>query len=242
MSNRLTVTSTKKAQSDIVKRQLLLSMHEQQSIVMKSLSDFYKGDIHDRSDYIALAKSVVAAVDEILKSQDYEESLFLRNTVKPLKAIREQAFSLLKQIDEQETSSRTIPTLEADMEPVYVLLFQSDGQNMQKWEQLLRGLSRYALGRPVYQAEADARKVIRTKMTDGQEAYVKVAVPKSLLEASERLSPRQDRFGNVLVTLPVGAIKSDTILEFVHGKKRYHFDKGELIDVSTTAESDRSNL
>lgn len=242
MSNKFTVTSTKKTQNDEIKRQLLASMQEQHKATMQILSDFYKTDIHDRTDYIGLAKSMINAVDEVLKNDDYEDSLFLRNTVKPLKEIRQRAIDLLKQINQQEVESYTKPKLEADMEPVFVLLFQSEGQNVQKWEQLLRGLSRYALGRPVYQSEADVQKVIRSKMTNGQEAYAKVAVPKSLLEASSRLSARQDRFGNTLITLPVGAIKSDAILEFVHGKQHYHFDKGELIDVSAATDADGSNL
>ncbi len=242
MSNKFTVTSTKKTQSDEVKRQLLESMQEQHQATLQILSDFYKSDIHNRSDYIGLAKSIVNAVDEVLKNDDYEDSLFLRNTVKPLKEIRVQAIDLLKQINQQESESYIKPKLEADMEPVFVLLFQSEGQNVQKWEQLLRGLSRYALGRPVYRNEVDVQKVIRAKMTNGLEAYAKVAVSKSLLEASSRLSPRQDRLGNTLITLPVGAIKSDAVLEFVHGKQHYHFDKGELINVSTAPDADRSNL
>lgn len=234
MKDAITISSAEKAKAVAVRRQLLDDIEKENALFVQKLNEFSKGNGRAKEDYINLARSVIVAVDNILGRADYEESLFLRNAIRPIKRIREQALDLLAQCETQQKSEGyTIPVLEKDMMPVYIHLFQSQGHDLDSWAQLLRSLGRYVLGRPVYKQEEDVKSVIRAKMSNEQEGYVKVAVPVSLLEASDNASPRSDRFGNILVTLPAGIIDTQHILEFVHGKKRYHFVKGGLIDVSS---------
>jgi len=127
-----------------------------------------------------------------------------------------------------------VPTLQNNMVPVYVLLFQQQGHDLKKWAQLLGNIERYILGRPIYEHEDDAQKVIRIKMSEEQEGYIKLAVAQSAWEKALNMPERMDRYGNRLVSLAAGTAKSEHILEFVHGKKRYHFIEGELVNVSST--------
>ena len=235
MKDAITISSAEKAKAVAIRRQLLVDIEQENAAFVQKLEEFSKDNTKAREDYINLAKSVVTSVDNILGRADYEESLFLRNAIRPLKRIREQAADLLEQCDkQQESEGHKTPILEKDMAPVYIHLFQSQGHDLESWAQLLRSLGRYVLGRPVYKQEDDVKSVIRAKMSSEQEGYVKVAVPASLLEISDKASPRSDRFGNALVTLPAGIIDTQHILEFVHGNKRYHFVKGGLIDVSSS--------
>jgi intracellular multiplication protein IcmQ len=234
MKDAITISSAEKAKAIAVRRQLLADIEKENAFFVQKLHEFSKDNKKAKEDYINLAQSVIAAIDNILGRADYEESLFLRNAIRPLKRIREQASDLLVQCDNQQKSKGYLaPILQKDMLPVYIHLFQSQGHDLESWAQLLRSLGRYVLGRPVYKQEEDVKSVIRAKMSNEQEGYVKVAVPAALLEVSNNASPRSDRFGNALVTLPAGIIDTQHILEFVHGKKRYHFVKGGLIDVSS---------
>lgn len=235
MTEQVTMVASAKHKNDQVKRQLLVAMTKKRQDLMQKFAAFMKNDLHEKQDYVMLAKGIVADVDSVLNENDYESSLFLRNTVKPLKQMREEALSVLALLDEQdEIEKHFTPVLKEDMVPVYVLVFQQQGHNLAKWAQLLRGLSQYVLGRPIYATEADVRKVIRTKMTEDQEGYVKVAIDKAILEKCALMAPRKDRYGNTLLSLPAGTVSSHNILEFVQGKKCYHFNEGELIDVSST--------
>ncbi|PHQ78227.1 MAG: Dot/Icm secretion system protein IcmQ [Coxiella sp. (in: Bacteria)] len=238
MTGSITMTASKKTQSDEIKRQLLVDMQEEQSTYMQKLTEFYKTEDHSKADYIELMKGVIASVDKVLNGCDYESSLFLRNTVKPLKEMRAKAVDILEQIDAQALSEKNylLPTLEKECVPVYVLMFQSKGHDIENWSQLLRSLGRYVLGRPIYKTEEDVQKVIRAKMSSEHEGYAKVAVSQSVLDSLDELSVRKDRFGNELISLPAGIVSSQHILEFVHGKKRYHFIRGNLIDVSISTE------
>lgn len=232
MKDAITLSSAEKAKAVAVRRQLLADIEQENALFVEKLQEFSKDQTRAKEDYINLAKSVIASVDNILGRADYEESLFLRNAIRPLKRIREQAAELLVECDKQQQSEGyAVPMLQKDMVPVYIHLFQSQGHDLDSWAQLLRSLGRYVLGRPIYKQEEDVKSAIRAKMSNEQEGYVIVAVPAPLLEASNNASPRRDRFGNPLVTLPAGVIDTQHILEFVHGKKRYHFVKGGLIDV-----------
>lgn len=233
-------TSLLSNRNDALKHELLARMKAGESDFSVVLNDFFKSDCRNKEDYIALAKNIIELIDSTLSDDNFDESLFLKNTVKPFIEMREQAIDLLAQLEEQSdiTQQYAQPAVSADMVTVYILLFQSQGHDIDKWAQLLGSLGRYVLGRPIYEHESDVQKVIRTKMLDGQEAYVKAAVPQSALTAMSGLSQRKDRYGNILVSLPVGAVSSQHILEFVHGKKRYHYIKGELIDVSSSTKRD----
>lgn len=233
MTDHVTVLSDERAKKDAVKRQLLADMRAKHEDVMKKISQFMRQDLRDKEDYVTLAQSIIDDVDSVLQANDYESSLFLRNTVKPLKKVRQDVIGLLEQFNaEQERETNKAPVLQADMMPVYVLLFQQQGHNMQRWTQLLDGLERNVLGRPVYEHEEDAAKAIRLKMTGEQEGYVKVAVPTSAIRTNAGFT---DRFGSSLLSLAPGSIRGQHILEFVHGKKHYHFLGGELVHVPSTA-------
>ncbi len=235
MTVKVGLSASAKLKKDEAKRQLLASMQAKRKVVTEKLEQFMRNDTHDQQDYVALAQELIEQVDSVLDENDYESSLFLSNTVRPLKEMRENAATLLAQLEAHDAfKNNAAPALEKDNVAVYVLVFQQNGHDLTKWAQLLRGLGRYVLGRPIYASEEDVRKVIRVKMTEDHEGYVKVGVAKSALEKCVDLSPRSDRYGNALLTLPAGAVSSQHILEFVHGKKRYHFIEGELIDVSVT--------
>jgi intracellular multiplication protein IcmQ len=235
MTEQVTLLSSEKVKKDDIKRQLLVSMRTKRQDVMKKLGQFMKQDLHAKEDYISLAKGIIEDVDTVLNEKEYESSLFLRNITKPLRNIRQNAVEVLERLDvQQEAGKKKIPVLQENMVPVYILLFQQYGHNMKNWEQLLGSLDRYVLGRPIFENEEEVQKVVRLKMSEEQEGYVKVAVAKSALESNSEVSRRTDRHGNTLLTLPAGSVSSDYILEFVHGKKRYYFIEGELVDVSST--------
>ena len=232
MSQQITMSGSDKLKKTELKRQLLAGMIEKREAVMQKLNEFMQNDLHEKADYVTLAEAIISEVDTLLGENDYESSLFLRNTVKPLKTMREDAATLLEQLSGQDEIERhTVAQLSEDSVAVYILVFQQQGHDLNKWTQMLRGLGRYVLGRPIYATAEMAEAVIRNKLSQEHEGYVKVAVEKSALEAGKQLSKRKDRFGNELITLPAGAVNSRYILEFVQGKKRYHFIKGELVDV-----------
>ncbi len=230
MSLGFTADARTKLKNDEIKHQLLDLVTSEKNEFSKIADTFYNKEHHNDADYIEFCQAVIKAIDTILDGGDWNDSLFLRNTVKPLQKMREQAQQLLEQANNRHTSEQvTAPTLEAGKVAVFISLFQNDGHNLRKWEMQLRSIKGYLLGRPVYQNEADVQKVIRAKLAPVNEAYITVALDQGAIRNPAHQLPRVDRYGNQLLTLAEGAVTPDKILEFVHAGKRYCFSEGQLV-------------
>lgn len=212
-----------------LKEQLLETVKSQKVNFVKVATEFYAKPKRSDQHYIEFCQTIIATIDEVLQAGDWNDSFFLKNTVKPLRELREKAILVLSQIDTtalpDEIQERT---LSEDSLLAYVSMFLSDGLNMAKWEMQLRSLERYLIGRPVYQNEADVKTMIRGKVNPDCEAYAIVAVSKKDVQDFLHQAQRKDRNEKPLMSLKQGAIKSDNIIEFVHRGKHYYFVNNRL--------------
>ncbi len=148
--------------SDALKHQLLECVNNEKADFSEVAKVFYQKEHRTKEDYLAFSEEIVAAIDHVLQAGDWEDSLFLRNTVKPLKKIREATLQLQQQVNassgEQKMSLRD---LDDDELLIYISIFQSEGHNIRKWELQLSSFQSHLLGRTVYENEEDVQKVIR---------------------------------------------------------------------------------
>jgi intracellular multiplication protein IcmQ len=218
--------------NELVRRHLLEKIISEKAHFLETAESFYQKDAHNNDSYLVFCEEIIETIDRILEaSQGDENSLFLRNTIKPLKRMREQALSLVDEISKQTPQSTAeLPKISADMEIVYISIFQNDGLNLAKWELQLRSLPRYIIGRSVYQKEKYVQQLLRQKtLKKSCEAYVVIAVKKAALKSAANESPLLDGNGNPLTTLADGSVNTKNIVEFVHEGKRYHFLDGKLV-------------
>ena len=219
-------TDSKNAQ---LKRALIDCVNEETGKFVAIAEDFYS--VHLRSDehYSNLCQAIVDTVDQVLASGKWEESLFLRNTIKSLSEIREHAIELRQQVvGAAKAEEWATPEVSGDCVALYVSLYQANGHDLKQWAEQLSALSRYMVGRPVYRNEEDVMKVIRLRSSQISEAYVLVAVKEAKIISGGNVKPRKDRFENELMNLAPGAISSSSILEFVHQDKHYYFKNHQL--------------
>ncbi|PIZ04170.1 MAG: Dot/Icm secretion system protein IcmQ [Gammaproteobacteria bacterium CG_4_10_14_0_8_um_filter_38_16] len=192
---------------------------------------FSKGQL-SKEDKLGLLHAVIHAVDHVIAAGDWSSSLFLKNTIKPLIAIKAEAeteINILEEKVEKKAVKITPPT--EDEVDVYISLFQSDGYNINKWAMQLRSLDRYTVGRPVYQSEADVQKRIRLRSAAaGNEGYVIVTIRKADIQSPDPFaSPLKDQFDHPLLVLKEIAVRNGRIVAFVHQGICYHFVDGQLI-------------
>ena len=222
--------SARDLKSEALKQQLLDAVKQENFNFPEIAEKFYGEFQQTDADYIAILQNLIDLADRVLGKGDWEDSLFLRNTVKPLQALREQAQQTVDfiQYGNQQASNDQL-ALSDEATAIYISLFQSQGDDLQRWEMQLRSLPRYILGRPVYASEEFAQKLVRLKAIKTPEAYAKVAVEKSMLQDDGISLKRTDRHGSELINLIPGAVKTQNILEFVHQGKRYYWRDGKLI-------------
>ncbi len=213
------------------RKQLLGRLHAEKQNIIQAIEKFYSQNTrHENGAALALAE-MIQAFDRVLSAGDWESSLFLRNTVKPLKNMRAEAWELRERLmGREQTSMVNVPQLKAGMIRVYIAIFQYKAQNAKSWEPQLRSLPQYILGRPIYREESAVQQAIRAKLIQTSDAYVCVGIEETAIQSGEFHPTQVDKQGNMLVQLVAGSVKSENILEFVYQDKRYYFVEGKLIE------------
>jgi len=229
----MTLGSSQSIRKDVrneeLKHRLVECVNEQTRKFLLVTEKFNALERREEQDYLQLCNGIIEAIDDVLAAGDWDASLFLRNTIRPLKKIRDQAVELRQSLDTVEGAQELhIPKAAEDSVTLYVLLYQADGHDMEKWIDQLSSLRSYMIGRPVYDKEENAIQAIRKKVSQISEAYAVIAVDKSKIISSECAKPRRDKSGNALVSLVPGAIDHGNVLEFVHQNKRYYFCDNQL--------------
>ncbi len=215
--------------NQVLKRRLLETINAEKSQFSQYAEVFYAKNYRSDDDLKQLCEKIVYTVDRVLSAEEWEASLFLRSVIRPLKKIHAQAIALLKSIDQRGEISQFTPRLLENGTTIYVSLYQSNGHDIRRWEQILTNISTHMVGRPIYQSQQDVEKIIRIKLLQTSEAYAVVNIDPKKIISLEGRRPLKDRLGSQLISLLPGAVQSSNILEFVHLGKNYHFHEDQLI-------------
>jgi len=231
MGMSLVKNQVAKSSSEELKQKLIDCITREKENFMSLAKQFYSKNSHTAEEYIELTRAIIAAVDQVLEVGDWKESLFLRNVLKPLQQLREEADALQAEATDEDRFVQVVPRrhLKEDEVFVYISVFQSEGDHLEKWGLQLASLKSHLLGRPIYESEEDIQKIIRQKLDQHSEGYVVVAVKSSDIQESSHQMKRVDRYGNPLITLKETAVKVENIFEFVCQGSRYFYQNGRLI-------------
>lgn len=227
MENITGLTSDFKGQD--LKKKLLECLDKEARQFSEIARSYFVKEHLSKEDRKGMLIAVINTVDHVLAGGDWSSSLFLRNTIKPLTAIKTEAELELNrlQMKAEEKSITIQPAAENEVE-VYISLFQSDGYNIGKWAMQLRSLDRYIVGRPVYQNQMDVENRIRLRAAGVSEAYVAVIIKKTDIQAGGS-TPLKDQFEHPLLLLKETALRNGRIVTFIHQGMRYHFVDGQLV-------------
>lgn len=175
-------------------------------------------------------RQLIKILKNLLTEGDWEASLLLKSAHKKIDTLYERAESLLN-----EFSQGPIAQTEEDIRKekqgyirVFVSLYQSDYNNLNKWQMTLNSIAEYSVSRPIYRNEEDVQEIIRSKQTFN-EAYAAVFIKESDIIPPYAGKNAVDKFGHELLTVRQGAIITENISEFVHLGRHYLFRNGRLL-------------
>jgi Dot/Icm secretion system protein IcmQ len=176
-----------------------------------------------------ISQELIDILSNLLDEGDWDASLFLKVSKKRLVALREEAQSLLKQFQPepvQQLADEQKAVTEGERE-VFISLYLGGEATIKRWEQVLKTLGAYSVGRPVYTDEDHARSVLRGRGDRENDAYAAIIVSNSSILPVKKNKQSVDRQGNPLLTLRMGAIQTENITKFVCSKKAYRFDNAQ---------------
>ena len=218
--------------TETLKNHLIECVNSEKETFVKLADEFYQQTRRTDADYKALCAAIIAASDQLLKADDWDSSLFLRNTLNPIKKIHDYALELQAELagSNPATHIASLP-LNNDQIKLYVSLYQANGHDLKAWALQLASITNHMIGRPIHESEENAISAIRHKLSQVSEAYAMVFVDKSKIIGEDQMRPRKDRFGNTLINLLPNALTSENVREFVHLQKRYYFKNLQLIPI-----------
>lgn len=183
-------------------------------------------NIYEKS--IEVNKKLITVLDELLANAKWDASLFLRATGKQVQELRDKAEQLLIEATGSAAHVKNAgANVKAGCCKVFISVYQADGNNLQQWHRTLKSINTYSIGRPVYSKEENVRAMIRSKIDKQREGYVTVLIKEQDITSVGR--EITDRFGNELLTLKMGAVHPENILEFFHGDKIYNYSDEGLV-------------
>ena len=104
---------------------------------------------------------------------------------------------------------------------VYIALYQSESERLDRWMTTIKTLVSYGVTRPIYGTEAEVHGMIRDKQGKG-DAYVSVWVKQTdILSPHLEGAALKDRCGNSLLRLREGFFRLENVIEFILDGQHY---------------------
>jgi len=180
-----------------------------------------------------ICHKIVSMLDSVISIEGWDDSPFLRNIMKPLQEIKQDALDFLEDSDNEAGLPVKLRELADNEQVMYMTLYQAGADKYSDWGVQLLSIRRTLLGRPVYFSEHAAQGVCRAKVDHSSDAYIVLHVNKNIVEPAKLSQGYKDQNDNDFITLEPGAITAENIVEFVYCGERYVFNEGKLQPIAS---------
>lgn len=177
---------------------------------------------------IQAALEIKKILDEGIAAGPWQGNLFLKGIQKKLEEIRNDFVTKVGLDHHEQMANDLLAASSCENTEVYIALYQSQGSNMNKWQEVVVSLVNYAMGRPIYSNETDVRAAIRLNDRNLNHAYVAVNVHSDAILSDEK-GGRTDREGRKLISLSEAAIQLKNIVRLVHATGQYKLIRNFLV-------------
>ncbi|MEN9450218.1 MAG: Dot/Icm secretion system protein [Pseudomonadota bacterium] len=179
---------------------------------------------------IQVALEIKKILDEGITAGPWQANLFLKGIKRKLEELRDDFVSRVGLDQHHEQMANELQAANScENTEVYIALYQSQGSNMNKWQEVVVSLVNYTMGRPIYYNETDVRAAIRLNDRNLNHAYVVVNVHSDAILSDEADLGRTDREGRKLISLSEAAIQLKNIVRLVHATGQYKLVRNFLV-------------
>ena len=179
---------------------------------------------------IQVALEIKKILDEGIAAGPWQANLFLKGIKKKLEELRDD-FVTRVGLDQhhEQVANDLLAANSGENTEVYIALYQSQGCNMNKWQEVVISLVNYTMGRPIYYNETDVQAAIRLNDRNLNQAYAVVKVPRDAILSNTTDLVRTDREGRKLISLSEAAIQLKNIVRLVHATGHYKLVRNFLV-------------
>lgn len=179
---------------------------------------------------IQVALEIKKILEEGIAAGPWQANLFLKGIKKKLEELCDD-FVTRVGLDQhhQQMANDLLEASRSENTEVYIALYQSQGSNMSRWQEVVVSLVNYTMGRPIYYNEADVRAAIHLNDRNLNHAYAVVRVHNEAILPVPTDLPRRDREGRKLVSLREASIQLKNIARLVHATGQYKLVRNFLV-------------
>ena len=145
---------------------------------------------------IEVAREVKDILDKGIQEGPWQANLYLKGIKKKLEELRDQfeaSIGLDQLKREADNGNDSLAQGLNNTTEIYISLYQSQGSNIQKWQEVIASLVRYSMGRPIYKDEEDVRAATHLTDRNPNNAYVVLKVNIDAIMPDTLEQPRVDR-------------------------------------------------
>lgn len=184
-----------------------------------------------------LIKQLLEAFDKTISSKVWRKSLFLSAILTKIKELRAKVINLLASYEGKQASQGEISQSNSNqkdnphIKPVYIYLYNVDGDNLRKWEKLLVNIDKQAITRPIYSHKEDVLKVIQANksLSRKNEAYIIAQLNEQDILYNDNNKASCDKLGHELISIKDKALNASHVQCFCHVSGSYRFLNGKLV-------------
>lgn len=184
-------------------------------------------------DELKHSLEVIRAFDKAIAEGPWDHSSFFRAIGNKLIEIRDQ---YKKDLHLNAETDLAVPVSVANriaqrygLIEVFIVLYNSEGSNLVKWEATIKNIGSNAVNRPVYKDESFAKAALRGAMNKQNEAYIACYVRQQDILTLPEEKRAHDRWGNDLLSLNDHAVNVTNITRLIHISGKYEVENGKLI-------------
>lgn len=179
---------------------------------------------------IQAALEIKKILEEGIAAGPWQANLFLKGIKKKLEELRDDFVTRVGLEQHHEQLAKDLLAANSiEHTEVYIALYQSQGDNINKWQEVVFSLENYTMGRPIYYNETDVRAAIRLNDRNLNHAYAVVKVHSDAILNDTAEQVRTDREGRKLVSLRASAIQLKNIIRLVHATGEYKVVRNFLV-------------
>lgn len=181
---------------------------------------------------------VLDVLKKAIKEPFWEESKFLKANKEELIKLQDQ-FNQRLELEQGYlsnlgvTNAKKAVDLHTGQMKVYVSIYNTEGNNLEKWAKIILSLIGSVVTRSVYRVEDDVKNFIRSKPIPAKEGYLVVYLGNGAILEPPDNRPPLDRDGHELLLIKDGSIIRDNVLEFVHVSGIYNLKYNRLVPKTT---------
>lgn len=236
----MTDETSENKSTNALREKLIRCFAASEELIAAAVENFESQPERTLESRLVLSRQLLSIIDQLLEYEDWGDSPFINQLLKPTRAKREELIKFIEENgDKLPDDVWQKPVCPEGSQEVYALLYQAKGEDMQGWENQICDMHRNAVSRPLYATVEAVEKCIRLRGNQSTDGYVLLFLPENYLQSGE--SDVKDKYDQGLLQLRKTDLQPSFVQAFFHQGQIYRLQGNKLVKMKAQPVNGASN-